>query len=169
VDSIIGKATGAYFANLEKEYALIQRSRPLFSKPAGRNIRWRIGDHYLNFWFRFIYANQMLVELQRFDLLHERILQDYTQYSGMALEDYFRSKLMETERYTTIGKYWDRKGVNEIDIIALDDIDGKALVAEVKRKPNKIDLSVLQAKAFSLSNELSKYAVSFQALSMNDM
>ncbi|MDR1203347.1 MAG: hypothetical protein LBL58_17195 [Tannerellaceae bacterium] len=33
IDSIIGKNTGAYLVNLEKEYSLIIRNKPLFSKP----------------------------------------------------------------------------------------------------------------------------------------
>jgi AAA+ ATPase superfamily predicted ATPase len=169
VDSVIGKATGAYFANLETDYALIERHQPLFSKPGSRNIRWRIKDHYLNFWFRFIYANQTLVELQRFDLLRERIRYDYRQYSGLVLEDYFRLKLMEDGRYTAIGKFWDRKGVNEIDVIAVNDMDRKALVAEVKRNKSDIDLSVLSSKALSLSGELSGYDISYRAFSMENM
>jgi hypothetical protein len=33
IDSIIGKNTGAYLANLEKEYSLTVRHKPVFSKP----------------------------------------------------------------------------------------------------------------------------------------
>jgi AAA+ ATPase superfamily predicted ATPase len=169
VDSVIGKSTGSYLAILETEYSLVKKARPLFAKPGSRNIRWRIADHYLNFWFRFIYANQTLVELGRFDLLREWIEQDYKQYSGLVLEDYFRLKLAEGGRYTRIGQYWDRAGVNELDVVALNDLGKKALVAEVKRNPDKIDLSILKSKALALSSELANYTVDFRGFSMRDM
>ncbi|HCC50848.1 MAG TPA: ATPase, partial [Porphyromonadaceae bacterium] len=62
VDSIIGKNTGAYLVNLEKEYSLITKNKPMFSKPESRKARWSLSDNYLHFWFRFIYPNQSLIE-----------------------------------------------------------------------------------------------------------
>lgn len=83
IDSVIGKNTGAYLVNLEREYSLISRVRPMFSKPESRDARWSIRDNYLRFWFRFIYPNQQLVELRRLDLLREYIDRNYEQYSGL--------------------------------------------------------------------------------------
>jgi AAA+ ATPase superfamily predicted ATPase len=169
IDSVLGRTSAPYLANLEQEYSLVRRLKPVFSKPGSRNNRWRIIDAYLTFWFRFIYANQSLVERQRFDLLHELLVRDYPSYSGMVLEDYFRAKLMESERYTEIGNYWDRKGENEIDIIALSDLDKVALVAEVKRNPARIDLAILRAKAAALQDKLSGYQLEYRGLSLADM
>jgi hypothetical protein len=72
--------------------------------------------------------------------------------------------MAEEERITAIGSYWDRKGENEIDLIALNDIDKTAIVAEIKRNPKKIDLNLLQIKANSIKKELAQYG-----LSMEDM
>ncbi|MCD7930209.1 MAG: DUF234 domain-containing protein, partial [Tannerellaceae bacterium] len=91
------------------------------------------------------------------------------QYSGLILERYFRAKMAEEERITSIGSYWDAKGLNKIDLIALNDLDKTAIVAEVKRNPKKIDLNLLQAKADSIKKELAKYKVELRGLSMNDM
>ncbi len=68
-----------------------------------------------------------------------------------------------------IGSYWDRKGENEIDIIALNDIDRTAMVMEVKRKATKYNAGELERKASVIAGELSKYKVSFAGLSMDDM
>jgi AAA+ ATPase superfamily predicted ATPase len=168
IDSIIGKNTGAYLANLEREYALIVRNKPLFSKPESRNTKWKIGDKYLRFWFRFIYPRQSLVETGRGDLLREFILRDYEQYSGLVLEDYFRDKIAGEGRASVVGNYWDKKGRHEIDIIALNDLDTTALVAEVKRSPAKINLALLKEKAQTVK-ELEAYKVEYSGFSLSDM
>lgn len=169
IDSIIGKNTGAYLVNLEKEYSLITKNKPMFSKPESRKARWSLNDNYLRFWFRFIYPNQSLIEMGKYDLLREFIDKNYEQYSGFILEKYFRAKMAEEERVTAIGSYWDSKGENEIDLIALNDLDKTAIVAEVKRNPKKIDMVLLQAKADSIKKELIKYDIELRGLSMNNM
>ncbi len=169
IDSIIGKNTGAYLDNLEKDYSYIQRKQPLFSKPGGRNARWQLDDCFLRFWFRFIMRNQALVEMERNDLLLEIVEQGYEQYTGLVLEQYFRQKWMEEERVTLVGNYWDRKGQNEIDMIALNDIDKTAVVAEIKRQPRKFSPAELAKKVAALNKELSKYKVTQIGLSMEDM
>jgi AAA+ ATPase superfamily predicted ATPase len=169
VDSIIGKNTGAYLVNLERKYSLITKNKPMFSKPESRKARWSLSDNYLHFWFRFIYPNQSLIEIGKHELLREYIDKSYEQYSGWVLEKYFRAKIAESERVTNIGSYWDNKGENEIDLIALNDLDKTAIVAEVKRNPKKIDMNLLQTKVDSIKKELSKYDVDLRGLSMNDM
>ena len=141
----------------------------MFAKPGSRNTRWRVLDAYLAFWFRFIYANQTLVEQQRSDLLLELIMQDYTRFCGITLEDYFREKTMEEGRFNRIGSYWDRSGQNQIDLIALSDLDKEALVAEVKRSQRHIDMAILKSKAATLKVELAGYDVQYRGLSLNDM
>ncbi|MEA5045538.1 MAG: ATP-binding protein [Petrimonas sp.] len=169
IDSIIEKNTGAYLVNLEKEYCLITKNKPLFSKPGSRKNRWSLNDNYLRFWFRFIFPNQSLIEMGKYELLREFIDKNYEQYSGFILEKYFRAKTTEEERVTAIGSYWDSKGENEIDLIALNDLDKTALVAEVKRNPKKIDMTLLQPKADSIKKELTKYKLELKGLSMDDM
>lgn len=169
IDGVIGKNTGAYLCNLEEDYSYIHRKQPLFSKPNGRNSRWSLDDCFLRFWFRFILRNQALVEMERNDLLLEIVEKGYEQYTGPTLEQYFRQKWMEEERVTSVGNYWDRKGLNEIDLIALNDIDKTATLAEIKRQRKKISLTDLAEKAAMLTKELSKYTVNLIGLSMDDM
>ncbi|WP_418893864.1 ATP-binding protein [Limibacterium fermenti] len=169
IDSIIGKNTGAYLVNLEKGYSLITKNKPMFSKPESRKNRWSLNDHYLRFWFRFIFPNQSLIEMGKYELLRESIDKSYEQYSGSVLEKYFRAKMAEEERITAIGNYWDRKGENEIDLIALNDLDKTAIVAGIKRNPKKIDMTLLQAKADSIKKELAKYDVELRGLSLKEM
>jgi hypothetical protein len=105
----------------------------------------------------------------KYDLLREYISINYEQYSGLTLEKYFRDKVAESERVTHIGKYWDKKGQNEIDLIALNKLDKKALVAEIKRNPEKINLKILEEKIKTIKKELSIYKVELKGFSMEDM
>ena len=105
----------------------------------------------------------------KYELLREYIGINYEQYSGLVLEKYFRTKIAESERVTDIGSYWDNKGANEIDLLALNDIDKKAIIAEIKRNPKKIDLNLLRTKTDFIKKELAQYDVELKGLSMNDM
>ena len=169
IDGALGKNTGAFLDNLETEYSYIHHKQPMFGKPNGRNSRWQLDDCFLRFWFRFILRNQALVEMERNDLLLEIVERDYERYSGLVLEQYFRQKWMEEERVTLVGNYWDRRGQNEIDMIALNEIDKTAFVAEIKRQKKKFSPAELDEKVATLSKELAKYKVRQIGLSMEDM
>lgn len=169
IDGALGKNTGAFLDNLETEYSYIHHKQPMFGKPNGRNSRWQLDDCFLRFWFRFILRNQALVEMERNDLLLEIVERDYERYSGLVLEQYFRQKWMEEERVTLVGNYWDRRGQNEIDMIALNEIDKTAVVAEIKRQRKKFSPAELDEKVATLSKELAKYKVRQIGLSMEDM
>lgn len=170
IDNIIGKNTGTYLKRLEEDYNYISKQAPLFSKPGTRNLRWSMDDCFLRFWFRFVVPNQALVEMERNDLLLEIIERGYNDYTGHVLEQYFRQKASEEDRVTTIGNYWDKKGKNEIDLIALNEIDKTAVVAEVKRNADRYDSKLLQEKYESISDKFTNYKeVKLLGLSMKDM
>lgn len=170
IDNIIGKNTGTYLKRLEEDYNYVSKLAPMFSKPGSRNLRWCVEDCFLRFWFRFILPNQALIERQRNDLLLEIVERDYNDYTGLVLEQYFRQKISEEERVTLVGNYWDRKGMNEIDIVALNDIDKTALVAEVKRNADRYNPKLLQEKYDTIRSNFGKYKkVQLKGLSMQDM
>lgn len=170
IDNIIGKNTGTYLKRLEEEYNYVSKLVPMFSKPGSRNLRWSVEDCFLRFWFRFVLPNQALVEMERNDLLLEIVERDYNDYTGLVLEQYFRQRISEEERVTLVGNYWDRKGMNEIDVIALNDIDRTALVAEVKRNADRYNPKLLQEKYDTIRSNFGKYKdVKLMGLSMLDM
>jgi len=169
IDSIIGKNTGAYLVNLEKEYSIIEKNKPMFAKPESRCAKFRIQDNFLRFWFRFIYPNQALIEMGKHKMLRMQISKNYEQYSGLLLEKYFREKFAEEENFSKIGSYWDGKGENEIDLIALNDLNKTAVIAEIKRNKNKLKKEDLENKIFSLQKQLFGYKVALRMLDMGEM
>lgn len=87
----------------------------------------------------------------------------------MALEEYFKCRFREKGEFTALGGYWNRKGEDEIDLIALDEIEKKAVVAEIKRNRQNIKMDALMLKGASIQKELNGYSVEYRGLSMEDM
>jgi hypothetical protein len=88
------------------------------------------------------------------------------------LEGWFREKFRESKLYPQVGSWWDRKGENEIDLIAVNDERRIAWVFEIKRNPRKVDLPVLQSKANAMlasCRSLDGYEIRTKGLSMDDM
>jgi hypothetical protein len=60
-------------------------------------------------------------------------------------------------------------GLIKVDIIAVNNINKTAVIAEVKRNEKNISLQDLTVKSSTLKPELSKYKIVFQGLSLKDM
>jgi AAA+ ATPase superfamily predicted ATPase len=170
IDSVMGKDMGVYLQNLERNYLMIHRLKPMLSRPNSKMTTYEIADPFLRFWFRFICPYQELVERRQLSLLRQYIGKNYEQFSGKTLEQYFRALFMERGEFTQVGNWWDRKGENEIDLIALNEFDHTGVIAEIKRNPNKINAAELRRKVEALpSSDFGKYQWQLQGLSMEDM
>lgn len=85
---------------------------------------------------------------------------------------YFRCVQIERQTYTRIGGWCDRKGENEIDIVAENELNNEATFFEVKRKAANIDIEVLKQKAAAFlraTGEFKGYDISYKTLSMDDL
>lgn len=111
-----------------------------------------------------------MIERQLFSPLRGNISNHYEDYSGRVLEQYFHDKVMESGQYTQVGNWWDRKGQNEIDLIAINEFDHTGIIAEVKRNPKKINLQKLAEKAAALpTKDFAPYHLQPHPLSLSDM
>ena len=172
IENVVGREIGGYLTKLEKEYELIAKKQPLFEKSPIKNVRYMIEDNFFTFWFRFIYKYNYMLEIENYESVRTIIDRDYETFSGLMLERYFRRVLVERKAYTRIGGWWDRKGENEIDIVAENELDNRATFFEVKRKAENIDLTALKAKAaifLRATGEFKDYTISYKGLSMDDM
>jgi len=168
----VGRDVGGYLARLEDDYALITRKLPLFAKTTAKGAHFQLNDPFFRFWFRFIFKFGFLLEIKGYDRLRAIICRDYPVFSGLALESYFREKFIESGEWTRLGNWWDRKGENEIDLVAENELDGRFVVAEVKREKNRLDLKALSEKykAFAAAAGLKKsLKPEFIGLTLEDM
>ncbi len=172
IENMVGREIGGYLTKLENEYEIITKKQPLFEKSRAKNVRYTIEDNFLMFWFRFIYKYSYMLEIENYASVKSIIERDYETFSGHVLERWFKRVLIEQQAYTRIGGWWDRKGENEIDLVAENEFDSTVTFFEIKRKAANIDIKVLETKAeafFRASGELKDYAISYKGLSMDDM
>lgn len=166
------KEVGGFLDRLITHYNLIEKHTPILSKPRAKNVRYVISDNFLTLWFRFFYKYQSYIESGALKQLGRIIRRDIPVVEGFMLERYFRQKLRESQQYTRIGQFWDRKGENEIDIVALNEIDNIMDVFEVKTDPNRYDEQKLKQKVDAMLTaipELKQMTLRLGVLSLNDM
>ena len=170
IDGALQKDSGVYLLNLENNFGMISRIKPILSSPNSKLSSYEITDPFLRFWFRFVCPYQALIESGQLKLLRENISTHYEQFTGRTLERYFQAQLMETGEFTKIGNWWDNKGENEIDIIALNEFNHTGLLAEVKRNERKLSLTKLEEKTHVLpSVQFAKYNFTLKGFSLSDM
>ncbi len=172
IESVVGREIGGYLTKLENEYEVITKKQPLFEKNSTKNVRYTIEDNFFTFWFRFIYKYSYMLEIENYNSVKTIINRDYETFSGLMLERYFRRVLIERQVYTRIGGWWDRKGENEIDIVAENELNDEATFFEVKRKAGNINMEILKQKAAAFlrtTGEFKGYDIAYRGLSMDEM
>lgn len=172
IEDMIGREVGGYLTNLETDYELIAKRQPLFEKSSTKNVRYELGDVFYSFWFRFIFKYGYIIEIENYGKLQEIIDRDYNTFSGLMLERYFHRVAMESGEFTRIGRWWDRKGENEIDMIAEDELSDCATFYEIKRQRDEISIGTLKQKAEAMlraTGAFKGYEIEYEGLSMEDM
>lgn len=162
----------SYLNRLENYYGLITRAQPIFAKDNAKKTRYVMTDCFMTLWFRFFYKYQHIVANDALEQLGSIVRRDFDTFSGFMLERYFERKLRETGRYTRIGGYWDRKGENEIDLIAVNEIEKIAEIYEIKRNSKRYSEATMYEKLeYLLHNckELNGMNISCAPLTLEDM
>lgn len=162
---------GAYLTKLEAYYKIITKSLPIYAKENSKKVRYTLSDCFLTLWFRFHYKYQALVENRALKALGNIIQRDYSSVSGFMMERYFMKKFQEEGRYI-VGKWWDRKGENEIDLIVIDPIAKEAWIYELKKQGYRYEEEELRKKVdnmLSQTQELRKLTIHLGSLSLEDM
>lgn len=172
IENILNTEIGGYMKRLIDDYELVIKRQPLFETSSNKNVRYAIGDNFLRFWFRFIFRYSYMIEAGGHQRLKTLVERDYEGYSGRVLEDYFRAKLRESGQYTRMGYWHSRKGDNEIDIIAQDELDKIADFYDVKRQAKDVDMKTLSVKVENFlqsTHEFKHHSINLHGLSMNEM
>ena len=172
IENLLKKEIGGYLTKMERDFNLIKKQQPIFTKSSTKNVKYQIEDNFIMFWFRFIYKYSSMIEIGAYEQLRKIIERDFSSFSGHMLEKYFRENAQISQAYTSIGNYWDRKGETEIDFIAVNEIEKSIDFAEIKRQKNNISIEKLRQKAaeFLIQNpQFNSYKKDFYAWSLEDM
>lgn len=131
IEQDVGRAVGGHLTRLESDYHLIVKQEPFGSKST-KIIRYQIDDRFYVFWFRFIFKYDYMLQIGAYEMLRKLVERDYTVFAGKALERYYLQKFAESGKWTRLGSWWDRKGTNEIDLVAENELTERLEVYEVK-------------------------------------
>jgi AAA+ ATPase superfamily predicted ATPase len=169
IESILQKNISGHLERLEKDYNIIKSIKPITAKANSKLQKYEIEDNFLNFWFRFIYKYLSFIEAENFEALKQIIFRDFSTYQGKFLEKLFIEKLKLSKQYTKIGRYWERGNKNEIDIVAVDDINKKLLIAEVKMNKKRANINELILKSKNLVEKFTEFQVEYKIFSIDDI
>lgn len=163
----------AHLYQLQHEYGLIESLEPVGQNGAKRQrVAYELNDELLDFWFTFILPNQRILQSHNTKAIRQLILRDYPNWSDRVLERLYRRHFRNLGLFTQVGPWWDRNGTNEIDCVAIDDVNRTVCFAEIKRNPAKIHLSALKDKArvfLSFNPALESYQPLFLGLSTDEL
>ncbi len=168
IESIIEANIGGHLERLEHDYNVISRVRPIDAAPKSRTQKYYLSDNFLNFWFRFIFRHRSAVETGNFDYIRQIILRDYATYTGRIMEKFFQQLFADTQKYNRIGSYWEKGNQNEIDLVAINDMEKTIVIAEIKRNKKKIRTEELKQRAKKLTANFRQYTPRYIALSLED-
>ncbi len=167
-ESILEKTVGGYLNKLEVYYSIIKKETPIFAKPKSRNIKYKIDDNFLNFWFRFINKNDSALAMGNFEYIIKIIKRDYNTYCVRLLEEYFHQVYSTQGFFNKIGNYWEKGNKNEIDMVAVNEMEKNILFADIKLNKEKLNIGLLKSKAQVIINSLKNYEYDFIGLSLEN-
>ncbi len=169
LESILEKNIGGYLEKLEVDYDLINKRKPVGAKPTGKIQKYYIKDNFLKFWFRFVQKNRSALENNNYDYLKKYLSKNIPTYKGPVLENMYQEIFKEKSEFNIIGNYWERGNLNEIDLIAVNDLDKKIILAEVKMNLDKAKLNDLKSKSEKLLNKYKGYNIEYLLLAMQNL
>ncbi|MDC7234082.1 MAG: ATP-binding protein [Spirochaetales bacterium] len=169
IESILERNIGGYLEKLETDYDLIRKRKPVSAKATGKVQKYYIKDNFLSFWFRFIFRNKSAIESNNYDFIRKSIEMNIQNYSGQVLEKLYHDIFIEKSSFNQIGNYWERGNKNELDLVAINDLEKRIVISEVKMNVDKARLNALKEKSINLIKKYPGYEVEYLLLGMQTL
>jgi len=134
----LDKSLVSKYLSVLQRLEIVKREVPVTArlKEASKRGLYSIADNYFAFWFRYVLPNKSYLEAGLAEEVWERSKGEFNTYMGSVFERLMGNPevfLRLTKfRFTKLGRWW-RKG-EEIDLLALNEREKKALLIEVKWK-----------------------------------
>lgn len=149
------------------DLGLVKKRIPVTEKQPEKSRKglYFVNDHFIEFWFRFVYAYKGELELENTEYVLSKIKKSFIEkHVSFVYEDICRDLLSMLCREgkinfipSKIGSYWG--STIEIDVVALDEERKRALLGECKYHAQPVDADILfelKGKAEKIT-ELSEY------------
>ena len=163
------EGVSAYLDTLQQLH-LIERTVPVTETQPHKSRRgiYRLKDHYLHFWFRYVHPNHSQLERGGVNLILEnRVLPEIDHFTSLAFEEVCQQFLWQSGLSgklpflpLNIGRWW--KTAEEIDLIVIG--EKKAILVECKWSSQPVGTNILaelEQKALSAGQELGGREISF--------
>jgi len=113
---------------------IVKKENPFMEK---KKAKYYINNNFLNFWFRFIYPNYSLLEINK-ELLLKKIKENFNSYLGSIFERIVKELILNKPFFPIqqIGKWWWKD--KEIDLVAFNEQEKKIAFLECKWQELKI-------------------------------
>ncbi len=150
----MGEVTAvARYLDILQQMHLITRRVPATESQPGKSKKglYQIDDHFLRFWFRYVFPNQNGLDLGLMDaILEQRIKPDLDHFVATAFEEAaqaFVARLAQMSGLSflpeRIGGWWNKD--TEIDVLAYSQTEKAALFGECKWSVNPVGTNILEA------------------------
>lgn len=135
---------------------IVDRMTPLLEERNTRKTCYKIQDSMFTFWYRFVLSNMYLISSGDVEYLYEqRVAPELHNYMGRIFESMCMSYLSQLSLarrapfiITNMGSWWGTdsrtRTQTEIDIVAVNDFEKKALFCECKFRNELLDTNVYQ-------------------------
>lgn len=130
-----------YLQNVER-LALIERETPV-TDPEGRGV-YRLTDHFLRFWFRYVSPNKSTLERGDSSTVRASIEKSLPTHTSWTFEDICRDAVSASGvpvPCTRVGRWWYDGA--EIDVVGVDEDTETLLLGECKWTENAVGIDLL--------------------------
>lgn len=144
------KSIAKYLGQLVRDFRYLDYEVPVTEARPWKSKKGRYfqNDNFFKFWFRYIYRNRSAYEIGNYDILVDKVQQDFESFVRREFEKISMQFLKELNiqnrlpfTFSKIGRWW-RKG-SEIDIIAINEDSKNVLFGECKWQNRKTGIDVL--------------------------
>jgi AAA+ ATPase superfamily predicted ATPase len=145
-DTGLEKSSLTKYINVLESLYFIEREYPVTEKNSAKSKKsiYKVSDNFIKFWFNYVYPNRSQVEMGSYasviNSIHKTFpTQEALTYEKACCEHLLTAGILEFVP-DKAGRWWDNN--NEIDIVGLNDVESKAVFAEVKwtAKPADVNL-----------------------------
>lgn len=179
----IGEREQTVLYSLEKlmNVGLIEKKKCITDEKNKKKTQYVLKDYMFKFWYEFIPKATSVIEMGQGEIYYQKAVKPYLHsFMGAVFEEmcrYYTLKQGITGEYgcfvTSVGTWWglenfiDKKSnikmqSADIDVVALSEIDKKAVIGECKFKNEKIDKGIYETlirrgKLITAKYKVSKY------------
>lgn len=143
----------ARYLDILQQMHLVERRVPATESQPEKSKKglYHIADPFLRFWFRYVHPYQSSLDLGMAEgILAQRVQPTFDQFVGYAFEEAARAYVAQLGQRgqlaflpERIGSWWEAQG--EIDMVAISDLERRALVGECKWSNNSVGVDVWEA------------------------